>query len=72
MSSAFVKDTDDLWLRDISPTMDALLNYLTRENGGLPISEKKNYYSEKEKGEVFKMSNGFEYIIRDNKWVELD
>lgn len=72
MSSAFVKDTDDMWLRDIAPTMDALVNYLTRENGGLPIVEKQNYYSEKEKGEVFKMSNGFEYIIRDNKWVELD
>ncbi|MCW3076696.1 MAG: hypothetical protein JWO32_1305 [Bacteroidetes bacterium] len=72
MSSAFVKDTDDLWLRDIAPTMDALIDYLTHENGGLRITEKKNYYNEKVKTEVFKMSNGFEYMIKDNKWVELD
>jgi hypothetical protein len=71
MSSAFVKEGEEMWLRDIAPTMDALINYLSRENG-LRIEERKNYYSEELKTEVHKMSDGFEYIIHDNKWVELD
>jgi hypothetical protein len=71
MSSAFVKEGEEMWLRDIAPTMDALINYLSRENG-LRIEERKNYYSEELKTEVHKMSDGFEYIIRDNRWVELD
>lgn len=71
MSSAFVKEGEEMWLRDIAPTMDALINYLSRENG-IRITEKKNYYSEEHKAEVHKMSDGFEYIIRENKWVELD
>jgi hypothetical protein len=45
MSSAFVKEGDDMWLHDIAPTMDALINYLTRENGGLPITEKESHFS---------------------------
>jgi hypothetical protein len=71
MSSAFVKEGEEMWLRDIAPTMEALINYLSRENG-IRITEKKNYYSDKLKTEVHKMSDGFEYIIQDNKWVELD
>ena len=71
MSSAFVKEGDDQWLHEISPTMDALVNYLSRENG-IRITEKEHFYSEEEKGEVFRMSDGFMYTIRDNKWVCLD
>ena len=41
MSSAFVKEGDDQWLHDIAPTPDALVNYLTRENGGLAFTKKK-------------------------------
>jgi len=37
MSSAFVKEGDDMWLHEISPTIEALKNYLTRENSGLQI-----------------------------------
>jgi hypothetical protein len=72
MSSAFVKEGDDMWLHEIPPTLDALVNYLTKENGGLRIHEKQCYYDEKEKAEVHKMSDGFSYIVRDNKWVTLD
>ena len=72
MSSAFVKEGDDQWLHDIAPTMDALVNYLSRENGGLRITEKENFFSEKQDTRVHKMSDGFSYIIRDNKWVCLD
>lgn len=70
MSGAFVKEGDDMWLRDIPPTMDALVNYLTRENGGIRITEKKNYYSEVYKKQVHKMSDGFLYMIEDNRWVQ--
>jgi hypothetical protein len=72
MSHAFVKEGDDMWLHDIPPTMDALINYLTRENGGLPIREKEHYYNEELTTEVHKMSDGFSYYVKDNKWVTLD
>ena len=71
MSSAFVKEGDDMWLHEIPPTMDALVNYLSRENG-LRINEKEVFYSEAEKAEVHRMSDGFSYVVRDNKWVCLD
>lgn len=72
MSHAFVKEGDDMWLHEIAPTMDPLINYLTRENSGLKISEKENHFDAKLKTTVYKMSDGFSYVIRDNKWVCLD
>lgn len=72
MSSAFVKEGDDMWLRDIPPTMDALVNYLTRENSGLRITEKDSFFDENLKVQVYKMSDGFLYTVQDNKWVSLD
>lgn len=72
MSHAFIKEGDDMWLHDIAPTLDALINYLTRENGGLPIREKENYYNEELKARVYKMSDGFSYYVRENKWVCID
>lgn len=72
MSSAFVKEGDDMWLHEIAPTMDALVNYLSRENGGLPISEKENYFDKGKQTQIYKMSDGFSYYIQDNKWVSLD
>jgi len=71
MSSAFVREGDDMWLHEIPPTIDALVNYLSKENG-LRIVEKESFYSEKEKTKVHKMSDGFLYLVRDNKWVCLD
>lgn len=72
MSSAFVKEGDDMWLHEIAPTMDALVNYLTRENSGLKISEKENAFNAELNATVHKMSDGCSYYIRDNKWVSLD
>ncbi len=72
MSSAFVKEGDDMWLHEIAPTLDALKNYLTKENGGLRITEKENYFSEALQKNVHKMSDGFCYVIRDNKWTSID
>ncbi|MEJ7912567.1 MAG: hypothetical protein WKF70_05385 [Chitinophagaceae bacterium] len=41
MSQAFVKESDDQWLHDISPTLNALIVYLTRENNGIRVYEKE-------------------------------
>jgi len=43
MSSAFVKESEEQWLHDIQPTLPALIVYLTRENNGIRVYEKKNY-----------------------------
>lgn len=72
MSSAFVKEGDDMWLHEIAPTPDALINYLTRENGGLRITEKEVFFDDTLKTDVHKMSDGFCYFIKENKWVCLD
>lgn len=72
MSHAFVKEGDDMWLHDIPPTLDALINYLSRENGGLRIGEKSQRFDESLNTLVHVMSDGFSYAVRDNKWVCLD
>lgn len=61
-----------MWLHEIAPTMDALINYLTRENSGLKISEKASGFNEELKATVHKMSDGCSYYIHGNKWVSLD
>jgi hypothetical protein len=71
MSHAFVKEGDDMWLHDLAPTMDALVNYLSRENG-IRIIEKEYYYDKTKEAEVHKMSDGFSYVVKENKWVCLD
>jgi hypothetical protein len=71
MSSAFVKEGDEMWLRDIPPTMDALINYLSRENG-IRIIEKARSYDPNLKKEIYKMSDGFSYVVLDNVWTNLD
>jgi hypothetical protein len=69
MSQAFVKEGDEQWLHDIQPTMYALVDYLTRENNGIRVYEKKNYIDKKGK-EVHEMSNGLAYCKdEDGKWM---
>jgi hypothetical protein len=41
MSRAFMKESDDQWLHDVAPTVNALLIYLTRENNGIRVYEEK-------------------------------
>ena len=72
MSSAFVKEGDDMWLHEIPPTMDALVNYLTRENGGLRIKEKESSFNEELQTQVYKMSDGFSYYVKENKWTTVE
>ena len=67
MSQAFVKEDDYQWLHEIPGTMNALVNYLTRENNGIRVYEKKRYM--KDGVEVYEMSNGLTYSKNsDGKW----
>jgi hypothetical protein len=69
MSSAFVKESEEQWLHDISPTLTALVMYLTRENNGVRVYEKKNYVDIKTSKNVYEMSNGLSYTTKDDKWI---
>ncbi|MBN8859585.1 MAG: hypothetical protein J0H29_14410 [Sphingobacteriales bacterium] len=65
MSSAFVRESDEQWLHEVAPGLPALLVYLTRENNGVRIYEKRNYLSEKNGRPVYEMSNGLSYSKDD-------
>lgn len=66
MSGAFVKESEGEWLHDIMPTLHALTGYLSRENNGIRVYEKKNYFNSIIKREVHEMSNGLAYAVDDN------
>ena len=59
MSQAFVRESDDQWLDDVPPTLNALINFLTRENNGIRVYEKSSRIEEGR--EVHYMSNGLTY-----------
>ena len=68
MSQAFVKESDEQWLHDVAPTLNALINYLTGENNGIRVYEKKTFAGPDGK-EVHVMSNGLSYAIDSmGKW----
>jgi hypothetical protein len=68
MSQAFVKESDEQWLHDIQPTLNALVVYLTRENNGIRVYEIKNFIDKKGK-EIHEMSNGLSYSKdQEGKW----
>jgi len=73
MSRAFTKEEDGQWLHEIPPTLPALIRYLTNENNGVGVYEKRNYLDPKTGKEVYEMSNGFSYSIDENsKWFALE
>jgi hypothetical protein len=70
MSRAFVKEVDEQWLHDISPSVDALINYLTRENNNIRVYERNRYIDSIKKNEIYEMSNGLSYTLdEDHKWM---
>ncbi len=72
MSKAFVKESDDEWLDQILPTMNALISFLTRENNGLRVFGKRSYIHSGKSKEVHEMSNGLTYALNDEKkWFVL-
>jgi hypothetical protein len=71
MSHAFVKEQDAQWLHEISPTVYALIVYLTRENNGVRVYELKTSVDANGK-EIHSMSNGLSYTKDDDgKWAVL-
>jgi hypothetical protein len=58
MSQAFVRETDEQWLHEVAPTMNALIVYLTRENNGIRVYEQKTTIDKKTGKEIYHMSNG--------------
>ena len=69
MSQAFVKESDEQWLHEVSPTLNALIFYLTRENNGIRVYERNSYIDAKLGKTVHVMSNGGNYTKDDEgKW----
>ncbi|MBD1362847.1 hypothetical protein IDJ77_03405 [Mucilaginibacter sp. ZT4R22] len=66
MSLAFVKEGENQWLHEIGPSMNALLVFLQKENGGMRVYEKKNYYNQKEDRDVYQMSDSLSYAKKDD------
>ena len=69
MSQAFVKESEEQWLHEVPPTLNALIQYLTRENNGVRVYEQKSFINDKDGKQVHVMSNGLSYA-KDNesKW----
>ena len=67
MSQAFIREGDDQSLQDIGPSLRALVVFLTRENNGIGIYERRNY-SDPSGKIVHVMSNGLSYA-RDEKGI---
>ncbi|MCY7422091.1 MAG: hypothetical protein LH478_10170 [Chitinophagaceae bacterium] len=69
MSQAFVRESEEQWLHDVPPTTNALVVYLTRENNGVRVYEKKVTVNQKTGKEEHHMSNGSAYSKDDEgKW----
>jgi hypothetical protein len=69
MSQAFVRESEEQWLHDVAPTINALIVYLTRENNGIRVYQQKNFISPDDGREVHAMSNGLSYSKdEEGKW----
>ncbi len=69
MSQAFVKEHDEQWLHDVSPTVPALINYLTRENNGVRVYVKNEITTEDKT--LYHMSNGLAYFVNNQSQWEI-
>lgn len=73
MSQAFVKESDEQWLHEVQPTLNALIVYLTRENNGIRVYEVKSHPHPKDGRQVHVMSNGLSYAKDDSGvWYVVD
>lgn len=70
MSRAFVReDSEQQWLHEIPGTVSALQQYLTRENGGIRVTEKEVLFDNRLQKQVYMMSNGLRYARdKDDRW----
>jgi hypothetical protein len=68
MSQAFMRESNEQELSDVSPSLNALIVFLTRENNGIPANQKQEYMHEDGRI-VHVMSNGLSYCKdRHGKW----
>ena len=71
MSHAFVKDEDGQTLSEITPTMAALVQFLTMGNNGVRVYERKNYRDVKGRT-IHEMSDGLSYTKDEGgRWTVL-
>jgi hypothetical protein len=69
MSQAFIRESDDMWLSDVSPTLNALISFLTRENNGIRVYQISTSI-DADGRETYKMSNGLSYYKDgNNHWA---
>ncbi len=69
MSQAFVKESEEQWLHEVMPVLPALIAYLTRENNGVRVYEKKYRVDAVTGKEIHEMSNGLAYTKdKDGRW----
>jgi hypothetical protein len=69
MSQAFVNEKDEMSLQDVPPSITALALFLTRENNGIRVYEKKKVKDPDNNREVHVMSNGLSYSKNErSKW----
>ncbi len=68
MSQAFMREGEDQWLTDIAPTIQSLSMFLTKENNGIRVFERKQLKNPDGRL-VHEMSNGLLYgKDKDGKW----
>ena len=69
MSHAFIKEKDGMSLDDVFPSVTALIVYLTQENNGIRVYEKRKIKDVEKNREVYVMSNGLSYSKDElGKW----
>ena len=69
MSSAFVKESEEQWLHEVPPTLNSLIVYLTRQNNGVRVYEKKSFFDSKLDKTIHVMSNGGRYATdNEGRW----
>lgn len=68
MSQAFIREGEDQWLPDVAPTIHALILFLTKDNNGIRVYEKRQVKTNDGRI-VHEMSNGLTYGKDNNgKW----
>ena len=73
MSRGFVKEYEDEWLHEIAPTMNALVQHLTRESNGIRVYEKRTYTHPETGKDVHEMSNGLSYSLNSgSQWYTVE
>ena len=70
MSQAFVKEGDAQWLHDVQPTLQALVIFLSSENNGIRVYEKRSFLDTGTGKQVYEMSNGMSYTKdEEGRWM---